>query len=394
MGLTLVAQVAGPGRRGSVEGREEEGMALNRFLVFVLGLLVAVGPVAASVAADEHDEGPPGDKQASLIDADGDEVGVVHIVAPSGGGTLVSAFVWDVEPGFHGLHIHAGADCTDEDGEPDFGRAGGHLGHDDPDDTPHGTHAGDLPPLYVTGDGTGTYSALTWRVAIEELEDRTFIVHADPDNLGHVPERYQSDDADTPGPDEATRTTGDAGDRVACGEVQDGVPDVPDLPAETARAHAELVATNGERVGFAHFVELAGGTVVVSHDLHDVDPGFRGFHIHEGERCVDDDGDPDFGLAGGHYDPGDGDHGQHAGDLPAALVGDTGVTEIPAQGRGLHRTDRFASPTSWDAPSLCTPTLTTWRMSPPATSRRTPTTPDPTRRPWPPATPAPATPAG
>ncbi len=53
------------------------------------------------------------------------------------------------------------------------------------------------------------------------------IVHAAADNLAHVPpttasgtERYHSHPEDVLGPDSATKATGDAGARIACGKVE------------------------------------------------------------------------------------------------------------------------------------------------------------------------------
>lgn len=44
--------------------------------------------------------------------------------------------------------------------------------------------------------------------------------------------------------------------------------------------------------------------------------GPHGFHIHENGTCeVGDPADP-FQAAGGHWNPGDDPHGNHAGDLP------------------------------------------------------------------------------
>jgi Cu-Zn family superoxide dismutase len=48
--------------------------------------------------------------------------------------------------------------------------------------------------------------------------------------------------------------------------------------------------------------------------------GFHGFHVHTTGRC-NRAADPVFGTAGGHFtNAGDGDHGEHAGDMPSLLV--------------------------------------------------------------------------
>lgn len=49
--------------------------------------------------------------------------------------------------------------------------------------------------------------------------------------------------------------------------------------------------------------------------LPDSDSGFFGFHIHEGSCCTG----PDFSDTGGHYNPTNGPHPAHAGDLPPLL---------------------------------------------------------------------------
>ena len=62
-------------------------------------------------------------------------------------------------------------------------------------------------------------------------------------------------------------------------------------------------------------VELAG---IINSDGKN-ENGFLGFHIHEGESCTGNKTDP-FADAGGHYNPTDKPHPQHAGDLPPLLV--------------------------------------------------------------------------
>jgi Cu-Zn family superoxide dismutase len=48
------------------------------------------------------------------------------------------------------------------------------------------------------------------------------IIHADADNFANIPpDRYKQTNG-TPGPDQITMTTGDAGKRVACGVIGAG----------------------------------------------------------------------------------------------------------------------------------------------------------------------------
>ncbi len=43
---------------------------------------------------------------------------------------------------------------------------------------------------------------------------------------------------------------------------------------------------------------------------------FFGFHIHEGEGCIEEEGKSPFETAGGHLNPENDEHPQHLGDLP------------------------------------------------------------------------------
>ncbi|GAS97753.1 periplasmic superoxide dismutase [Cu-Zn] sodC [Mycolicibacterium canariasense] len=117
-------------------------------------------------------------------------------------------------PGFHGLHIHSVGKC-----EGDFTSAGGHL--QVPGHTAHPA-SGDLASLQVRSDGTGKLVTTTDAFTAEQLLAGTqtaIIIHEKADNFANIPaERYQQING-TPGPDETTMATGDAGKRVACGVI-------------------------------------------------------------------------------------------------------------------------------------------------------------------------------
>lgn len=134
----------------------------------------------------------------------------------------LSVEVSDLEPGFHGLHIHAIGTCEADSAAPDdpedtgdFLSAGSHL---NPDDSEHPDHAGDLPTLLVMEDGTATLTFHSDRLSMDELNDEdgaALIVHSTADNYANIPERYAPD-----GPDADTTSAGDAGGRVACGVIE------------------------------------------------------------------------------------------------------------------------------------------------------------------------------
>jgi Cu-Zn family superoxide dismutase len=117
-------------------------------------------------------------------------------------------------PGFHGLHVHSAGKC-----EGDFTSAGGHFqvagrtGH---------PASGDLASLQVREDGTAMLVTTTDAFTAEDLlggAKTALIIHEKADNFANIPpERYQQVNG-TPGPDETTMNTGDAGKRVACGVI-------------------------------------------------------------------------------------------------------------------------------------------------------------------------------
>ncbi|MDD2431207.1 MAG: superoxide dismutase family protein [Firmicutes bacterium] len=53
-----------------------------------------------------------------------------------------------------------------------------------------------------------------------------------------------------------------------------------------------------------------------------------GFHIHEGSCCKVGDSDQPFMAAGGHYNPDNQAHGNHAGDLPNLFAMDGRATMV------------------------------------------------------------------
>ncbi|CAN5623986.1 superoxide dismutase family protein [soil metagenome] len=128
-------------------------------------------------------------------------------------------------PGFHGLHIHSVGKCEANSVAPaggapgDFNSAGahfqvpGHSGH---------PASGDLASLQVREDGTAMLVTTTDAFTEDDLlagAKTAIIIHEKADNFANIPpERYQQVNG-TPGPDETTMATGDAGKRVACGVI-------------------------------------------------------------------------------------------------------------------------------------------------------------------------------
>jgi len=181
----------------------------------------AVGDDPAVTTGSDDDRGGAHDRdgtEVALVDATGAQIGTAW-VEDDDGGVGIEVEVADLSPGFHGFHLHAVGLCEPDSPDPtdpakvgDFLSAGGHVGGDAAD---HGAHAGDLPSLLVDDAGAGTLTVRTATVTLDDLLDddgTALVLHVDPDNFAHVPERYAP-----AGPDEQTLRTGDAGDRVACG---------------------------------------------------------------------------------------------------------------------------------------------------------------------------------
>ena len=159
---------------------------------------------------------------ATVRNAEGTEVGTAQFTEADQDAMRVSVEFSGLEPGYYGLHVHGNGVCEAESSAPDdpsetgaFLSAGGHLGGDD---ARHPDHAGDLPALLVMESGRAAMSFETDRLPAENLRDdngSALMIHSGPDNYANIPERYAPE-----GPDEDTRSTGDAGSRLACGVIE------------------------------------------------------------------------------------------------------------------------------------------------------------------------------
>ena len=173
---------------------------MKALLPGLLGMLVVVGTAhAAQVVVPMH-----------LIDASGvgAEIGTVT-ASMSAYGTILTPHLHGLSPGLHGFHVHQNPSCApgEKDGKMVGGLAAG--GHYDPSNTGHHAgpygdgHLGDLPPLYVDGDGNATLPVLAPRLKVSDLKGRSLMIHAGGDNYSDAP-----------------RKLGGGGARVACGVVE------------------------------------------------------------------------------------------------------------------------------------------------------------------------------
>jgi superoxide dismutase, Cu-Zn family len=166
-----------------------------------------------------------------------------HLIAPNGDKVATAKFEFDngnvtitlettgqgaLTPGFHGVHVHSVGKCEANSVAPsggapgDFLSAGGHFqapGHTgDP-------MSGNLTSLEVRKDGGALLVTTTDAFTKEDLLAGTgtaIIIHAGADNFANIPPDRYTQLNGTPGPDETTMSTGDAGKRVACGVIGAG----------------------------------------------------------------------------------------------------------------------------------------------------------------------------
>lgn len=133
--------------------------------------------------------------------------GTIHFVQEGDGPTTVTGSVSGLKPGLHGFHIHALGDTTNGcmSTGPHYNPAG--KEHGAPEDETR--HAGDLGNVTAGEDGVANIHVVDSQIPLtgpNSIIGRAVVVHADPDDLGK-------------GGHELSKTTGNAGGRVACGII-------------------------------------------------------------------------------------------------------------------------------------------------------------------------------
>lgn len=99
--------------------------------------------------------------------------------------------------GPHGFHIHENGSCLVGNPDNPFQAAGDHW---NPDNQPHGNHAGDFPVLF-SNNGYARMCFFTNRFKPENVIGKSVIIHQNPDD-------YRSQPA------------GNSGKRLACGVIE------------------------------------------------------------------------------------------------------------------------------------------------------------------------------
>lgn len=148
--------------------------------------------------------------EMSWVSSDGveDAIGTISL-EDTDHGLLLTPDLQEMPPGVYGFHVHENASCQPGENEKGETVAAGEAGsHYDPEDTgshqgPYGDgHLGDLPVLIVNEEGEATLPLLAPRLQVEDLQDRSLMIHEGGDNYSDEP-----------------KPLGGGGSRMACGVV-------------------------------------------------------------------------------------------------------------------------------------------------------------------------------
>lgn len=167
-------------------------------------LFVAAGAVVA-LAANAAEITVP--MSIALASGAGPSAGSVRIVETPYGLAFYPALN-GLPAGLHGFHVHENPSCgpAEQNGQTVAGLAAG--GHFDPLGSKHhgepwsDGHLGDLPPLYVSQEGTANNPVLAPRLKLADVVGRALMVHAGGDNHSDHP-----------------AVLGGGGSRIACGVI-------------------------------------------------------------------------------------------------------------------------------------------------------------------------------
>jgi len=146
--------------------------------------------------------------RADVKDPGGVDIGSVFFTQTEKGVRLNISLI-GMPPGNYAIHIHENGSCI----PPDFTSAGAHFnpsGKEHGFMNPEGAHAGDLPNITVDEGGSCTAEFTTDLLTLEKAKNNSLlkegktaiVIHKNPDD-------YVSDPA------------GSAGDRLACGVIEE-----------------------------------------------------------------------------------------------------------------------------------------------------------------------------
>lgn len=143
--------------------------------------------------------------EAGFINSEGESVGMA-VLTETAAGVLIQTDLFNLPQGWHAFHVHSVGQCA----PPSFTSAGGHFNPEHKEHgykAPVGSHAGDLPNVYVGENGQLKIEALVDGVTLNDGPNRLL------DSDGAAILLHEGRD------DYATDPAGDAGSRMACGVI-------------------------------------------------------------------------------------------------------------------------------------------------------------------------------
>ena len=171
---------------------------MQRILIAATAAILLCGPAIAQENS----------ATAKVTGADGADNGTVTFNQTKSGMMHIIVEMTNLAPGSHGLHIHEKGACDAAGG---FESAGGHYagGKEHGINSENGPHAGDLPNVHVGENGVLKAEFFTDRLSLGEggtnplmdADGSSVVLHAEPDDYASAP-------------------AGHAGNRVACGVIE------------------------------------------------------------------------------------------------------------------------------------------------------------------------------
>jgi Cu-Zn family superoxide dismutase len=178
---------------------------MNCLSVTAASALILTGAATLATAAPKPTTTPTA--TAQLRSADGKNLGKVAL-SQTRSGVSLKLSLKGLPPGDHAFHVHAVGKC-----EPPFTSAGPHFNPEQKKHglkAPEGHHAGDMSNIRVPANGNLTLTIVNKDITLEKGKPNSvfqdsgtaIVIHANKD-------------------DEVTDPTGNAGDRIACGVVDE-----------------------------------------------------------------------------------------------------------------------------------------------------------------------------
>jgi Cu-Zn family superoxide dismutase len=186
-----------------------------RIALLLLMLAGCISPALAQQAAPppsaQAGQTPQDPYQAQVIDNAGKIIG--RVTLRGGESSLVMRIELQpgaLTPGWHGVHFHSVADCSDM---AKFQNSKGHVNHDDSKHgllNPEGPDEGDLPNIFAASDGSVNAEVSTLLIGLRARDQEPGLLDAD----GSALVIHANED------DHMSQPIGGAGDRVACAVIK------------------------------------------------------------------------------------------------------------------------------------------------------------------------------